>query len=275
MIIAVSAWSFHTELYNGKLHLSEVPFRTYDLGFRAVELLDMFLWPRPPNRLARWLGRRAPTFNPHEYDRATLLQVKMNRLRSGTQLVAWGVASDLTAEGEAAVAQRAYLARAIETARWLNAPILRLTLGGAAGDGAAYARSVDILSTVLPVAIASGVKLAIENHGGLSGEAGTLVELVGHFHSPQLGVCLDFGNFAEPTRARQSIEQLAPHTLHVHAKSRVFRADGEEAEIDYRACLSALKAAQYDGAISIEYEGDGDAAAGIRKTRDLIQKYWG
>jgi sugar phosphate isomerase/epimerase len=38
--------------------------------------------------------------------------------------------------------------------------------------------------------------------------------------------------------------------------------------------LSALKAAKYDGAISIEFEGNGDAATGIHRTRDLIEKYW-
>jgi sugar phosphate isomerase/epimerase len=34
-----------------------------------------------------------------------------------------------------------------------------------------------------------------------------------------------------------------------------------------------LKAAGYAGAISIEYEGDGDPALGIRRTRELIEKY--
>ncbi|MBI5567654.1 MAG: sugar phosphate isomerase/epimerase, partial [Chloroflexi bacterium] len=89
-----------------------------------------------------------------------------------------------------------------------------------------------------------------------------------------IGVCLDFRNFDDLARAQKSIELLAPYAIHVHAKSRAFDEAGEEATIDYRTCLSALKAAKYDGAISIEYEGDGDAATGIQKTRDLIEKYW-
>jgi sugar phosphate isomerase/epimerase len=39
-------------------------------------------------------------------------------------------------------------------------------------------------------------------------------------------------------------------------------------------CVGTLKSAGYDGVVSIEYEGDGDAAMGIHKTRDLIEKYW-
>jgi sugar phosphate isomerase/epimerase len=122
--------------------------------------------------------------------------------------------------------------------------------------------------------MAFDLKLAIENHGGLSGDPATLIEFVERFHSPHIGVCLDFGNFDDPASAEKSIELLAPYAIHVHAKSRSFRDDGEEATIDYRACLGALNAVNYAGAISIEYEGDGDAAVGIRKMQDLIQKYW-
>lgn len=42
MLIAVSSWSFHADLYAGNLHLSDMPFRAYDLGYRAVELQDLF-----------------------------------------------------------------------------------------------------------------------------------------------------------------------------------------------------------------------------------------
>jgi sugar phosphate isomerase/epimerase len=275
MLIAVSSWSFHDELYKGKLHLSDVPFRAYDLGYRAVELQDTFLWPRQPGRLGRLLGRKTEPSVPGEYDRKAVLRTHLNRHRSGTKLVCWTIDSDLTvAEPAAQQKQKAYLAAAIQTAHFLNAPILRLTLGGERGDVAGLERAVELLRNVLPVAIASEVKLAIENHGGLSDDPVMLVDLVQRFHSPYLGVCVDFGNFEDPKDFSKPLRSLAPHAIHVHAKSRAFDANGEETAIDYRACLSALKAVKYDGAISIEYEGDGDAATGINKTRDLIQKYW-
>ncbi len=275
MLIAVSSWSFHDELYKGKLHLSDVPFRAYDLGYRAVELQDTFLWPRQPGRLGRLLGRKAEPSVPGEYDRKAVLRTHLNRHRSGTKLVCWTIDSDLTvAEPAAQQKQKAYLAAAIQTAHFLNAPILRLTLGGERGDVAGLERAVELLRNVLPVAIASEVKLAIENHGGLSGDPATLIEVVERFHSPYLGVCLDFGNFEDPKDFEKSLGSLAPQAIHVHAKSREFDVNGEETTIDYRTCLSALKAVKYDGAISIEYEGDGDAATGIHRTRALIEKYW-
>jgi sugar phosphate isomerase/epimerase len=127
------------------------------------------------------------------------------------------------------------------------------------------------MSSVLPVAIALHVKFAIENHGGLSSDPAVLAEFVQYFHSPSLGVCLDFGNF-EGDRSI-GMQTLAPHAIHVHAKSREFDGQGDETQIDYRLCLDALKAANYNGAISIEYEGDGDPAIGITRTRALIEKY--
>ena len=272
MDIAVSSWSFHDELQQGTLRLADVPYRVHDLGFGAVELQDAFLFPQPPNAIARLSGKKAPPFNPYQYDRRALLKVRLNRLRSGTRLVCWSIDSDLTAnEGPDRQKQKAYLAAAIETADFLNTPLIRITLGGGKNDQAAYDRAVELMSSVLPVAIARNIKFAVENLTGLSSDPAVLAEFVQHFHSPRLGVCLNLGNF-EGDRAID-VQTLAPHTIHVHAKSREFNEQGEETQIDYRLCLSALKAAGYAGAISIEYEGGGEAAVGIKRTRELIEKH--
>ncbi len=285
MDIAISSWSFHDELYSGKLRLPDVPYRVHDLGYGAVELQDMFLWPRPPNPIARVLGRKAREFNQYVYDRKTLMRTRLHRLRSGTRLICWSIDSDLTAsEGPDRQKQKAYLAGALETAVFLGAPLIRVTLGGERGvnaeadrtaySRAAYDRAVELMSSVLPVVTARNVKLAIENHGGLSNDPAVLAEFVQHFHSPYLGVCLDFGNFeGDPKDFPKSLGSLAPHAIHVHAKSREFNTSGEEKHIDYRMCLSALKSTGYQGMISIEYEGDGDPADGIKRTRELIEKY--
>jgi sugar phosphate isomerase/epimerase len=284
MEIGASSWSFHAELYSGKLRLAGVPYRVYELGLRVVELQDMFLWPKPPGLLARLRGRKAPPFDRYAYDAGALQQLKLTRLRSGTRLACWAIDSDLTAHDfPERQKQKAYLAAAIQTAAYLGAPLIRLTLGGESARDvpsgrAMLDRAADLLRNVLPVAVASGVNLAIENHGGLSANPDRLAELIEQVNSPSLGICVDLGNFeddaAHQNHALRGIERLAPHALHVHAKARSFRSDGEEATIDYRTCLRVLKSSGYDGVISIEYEGDGDAARGIQQTRDLIEKYW-
>ena len=57
MKLAVSAWSFHAPLYAGKLRQTDVPAEVAALGFRHVELLEMFLWRKPPGILQRALRR--------------------------------------------------------------------------------------------------------------------------------------------------------------------------------------------------------------------------
>jgi sugar phosphate isomerase/epimerase len=107
----------------------------------------------------------------------------------------------------------------------------------------------------------------------LSENPHTLAEIVQAIGSPNVGVCLDLGNFA-PGQFEAGIKTLAPLAMHVHAKSYSFGPDGEETKIDYRAALGALQAASYDGTLCIEYEGEGDPVEGICQTQALIERYW-
>ncbi len=285
MKLAVSAWSFHEPLYAGKLRQIDVPARVAALGVRHVELLEMFLWRKPPNLFQRVLrqvpfalaGKRAGDEGQSltvDYSRDTLNELRGARLRAGTQLVCWAIDTDLTlADAGARRAQLAHIGTAIEAARFLGAPLVRLTTGGQEGDSTAVGRAVDALRVALPVAMAGGIKLAIENHGGLSADPNTLVEIVKATSSPSIGVCLDLGNF-RVGEAEQGIRLLAPYAIHVHAKTRSFGADGEETQINYRAAMQTLRATNYDSVLSIEFEGEGSPADGIRKTKALIEKHW-
>ena len=287
MKLAVSAWSFHTLLYAGKLRQTDVPAEVAALGIRHIELLEMFLWRKPPGILQRALRRargggigKPPLPPTVDYSRETLNELRGARLRAGTQLVCWAVDTDLTiTDADTRRAQLAHVATAIEAARFLGAPLLRITTGGYPGrypDNArsvAVGQSVDTLRSVLPAAMAGGVKLAIENHFGLSADPHALAEIITALNSPYVGVCLDLGNFRKG-EADDGVRLLAPHAIHVHAKSFAFGPDGEETKINYQAAMQALRAAGYDGVLSIEFEGDGSPADGIRKTKTLIEKYW-
>lgn len=280
MKIAVSAWSFHEPLYAGKLRQPDVPAEVAALGFRYVELLEMFLWRKPPGMLERALHRAGRSVTPRamtptvDYSRDTLDELRGARLRAGTQLVCWAIDTDLTiADADARRAQLAHIATAIEAARFLGAPMLRITTGGKEGEADAVGRAVDTLRAVLPAAMARGVRLAMENHLGLSADPNVLVEIVTALKSPYVGVCLDLGNLREG-QAGEGIKLLAPHAIHIHAKSHSFSADGEETTIHYGMAVQALRSAGYEGMLSIEFEGDGLPADGIRNTKALIDKYW-
>ena len=88
-----------------------------------------------------------------------------------------------------------------------------------------------------------------------------------------VGSNLDFGN--PPVGHKPEVfEKLVPYAYHTHAKLADFKDDGEATNSDYGKLLGILKAAKYAGAVSIEWEGKGEAVQGIKRTRDLILLHW-
>ena len=273
MQLAVSSWSFHKPLYEGTMRLWDVPGEARVLGFSQVELQDLFLWPYG-NRLFRSFRRLvnppSPTPPDRFYDPPLLRRVEEALRHYSMTLAAWDCDPEL---GEEALLPRAraYIRLALETARRMGAPILRITVDhqAAAENIGAVVESLGLLTVD---AERVGVRMALENHGR-EAEAAQVLGIIQGVDSPWLGVCLDFGNF-RPGYDEDDFELLAPYAIYAHAKSYTFDSEGEETTISYRHRLSVLKAARYEGVIAVEYEGDGDPAQGIRQTRHLIERYW-
>ena len=118
-----------------------------------------------------------------------------------------------------------------------------------------------------------GVKVAMENHGGLSRRPEVMTRIIRDVDSPMCGSLPDFGNWPEDVDRYAALEMIAPFAVGVHAKSYAFSADGEETTIDYRRCIQILQNANYDGPFAIEYEGQGPESEGIIATKKLLEKY--
>ena len=70
--------------------------------------------------------------------------------------------------------------------------------------------------------------------------------------SPALGLLLDTGNYLD---GLGSIAPTAALAWHVHAKFTRVDADGRDPSVDHDAVISLLRAAGYQGWVSVEYEG--------------------
>lgn len=103
----------------------------------------------------------------------------------------------------------------------------------------------------------AGVVIALENHGGITSRAESMIRLVEGVNSPWLKVNLDLGNYRESTY--DDIAKTAPYAVHVHGKLRVT----EGAELDYTRVKELLEDEGYNGFISIEYEGSEDPKVGV------------
>jgi len=165
----------------------------------------------------------------------------------------------------------------LKAAGYLGAPVVRMNLGGV-GKGEdnlkqGVDRCVAAFKQMLPLAKDLGVRITIENHGGVSGTVEGILAVINRTDPKWVGSLLDFGN--PPVRQKPEVfEKLAPYAYHVHAKLEDFKPDGEATDSDYGKLLGILKKDKYQGAVSIEWEGKGNAVTGVKKSRDLILKHW-
>ena len=159
---------------------------------------------------------------------------------------------------------RGEIERACEIALALGTPLI----GAGASD----------LAAAVPVLRERGVRLGIENH-----PEKTPAEVLAKIDRDDavLGATIDTGWWAtqgyDPVRA---IEELAPHLLHVHLKD-VLR-EGEphdtcrwgEGIVDIEACVRALQAIGYAGAITVEHEPeDHDPSGECREMREQLEAW--
>lgn len=120
-----------------------------------------------------------------------------------------------------------------------------------------------------------GLVLGLENHWGITSNAGDLLAILEMVDSHALGVCLDLGNFYEKQDALAAVAAMAPSTVQVHYKARALDPEDDVAAFDYVAKLGLLKEAGYDGAFSIEYEGPGPGLEGAVAEAQVLRRLWG
>jgi sugar phosphate isomerase/epimerase len=181
----------------------------------------------------------------------------------------------------------------IELAYQLGAPSIRLNSGrwGTTGsfdelmalrgeepalpgysEDDALAWVVDAIRECLPLAEERGVVLALENHWGLTATPGQVIKILKAVDSPWLRVTLDCGNFLEEPYAK--LEQLAPYAIQVHAKTYYGGGVWYSLDLDYARIASILRAAGFQGYVTLEYEGKEDPLLGVPKSVQLLRQHF-
>ncbi len=256
-VLSCETRSLHSLFEAGTLTLENLPTLLHELEVPGVSLSD----------------RHLPNFHPR-----TLENLRETLVRGGLTITGLMVHTPIDIHDEANLSRRMDdCIERLQCALILGAPVVRFHLGGSMNeredDTVHLERAGLFLQRLLPEARKRRVRVVLENRDGVAHRAENLLSLVRSLDTRWVGVCLDFGN-GNPDRLYDSCRLLAPYAYHVHAKSRAFDPRGEESQIEYGRMLSYLRLAGYNGAISIEYMGEDDPIEGIRKTRDLIRRYW-
>lgn len=257
-ILSCETYSFRDLMNSGKLDYLTVPKLLKDLGIPGITYNSIWM---------------------KSYDKPYLDSIKKACKDAGITITGFIIEGNVaTLDDEARKKQIEEDIKQLKGAAYLGAPVVRINLGGTGkgqevDDTVGVERVIDAFNQILPIAKQLGVKITIENHGGVSKNADAILKVIKGTDPAWVGACLDFGNWPPEARNRESAK-LAAYAYHVHAKCREFAPDGEAVGMDYKYLLGLLKRANYTGAVSIEYEGGGDQVEGVKKTAALIRKYW-
>ena len=134
-----------------------------------------------------------------------------------------------------------------------------------------YKWCVDGIQQCLQKAEECGVLLALENHWGLGSIPEGMLRIHDTVNSPWLGLLMDTGNFLE--NPYDKLEKIVSKTSFVQAKTYYGGGEWYSLDLDYARIVKMLKQANYQGYISIEFEGKEPGPVGVKKSVEMLRKY--
>jgi sugar phosphate isomerase/epimerase len=137
---------------------------------------------------------------------------------------------------------------------------------------------IDSLRRLCDLGQRHGVAVLVENHWGLSADPQSLARVVGAVRQSHgagaVGTLVDWGNWPDRVDRFDAMRIVFPYAMAVHAKVMAIDEALDHPAFDLARCVALTREAGYDGFLGIEYEGGGDALAGIdrgvRKLRPLL-----
>ncbi|MFL5245830.1 MAG: sugar phosphate isomerase/epimerase family protein [Gemmataceae bacterium] len=166
----------------------------------------------------------------------------------------------------------------VEHSSRLGAKTIRIFAGSVEkGDTEeqARARCIEAIQEACDFAAKFGIYLALENHGGITGNIEQMLAIVKAIRHDWFGVNWDTGNFvsADPYA---DLEVLAPYAVTVQIKSEIRRTGKKEKEdADLKRLIGILRSAHYRGYVALEYEAAEEPKIAIPRHIAALQKLMG
>jgi sugar phosphate isomerase/epimerase len=159
----------------------------------------------------------------------------------------------------------------VDVANKLGASHIRV-FGGTVPKGSTEEQAAswvtDMLKDAAPYAGSKGVILGLENHGGITEKASTIVGIIKAVDSQWVGVNLDTGNFNGNAYAQ--IATLLPYAVNAQFKTHIREEPKKSIPSDWARLVKMFKDAGYKGYFALEYEDKEDATVAVpRYTREL------
>ena len=249
--IGCAAYSYRDYFNKGEMNYKDFIEEAYRIGLDGVEFT------------LYWLPRK---------DRSYFMNLKREALYHGLSISGVGISTSFCHPN---VSERKKnvesVIEGLKIAYMLGAPSLRV-FGGNIPEG--YDRNtvlkwvVESIKSCLKYAEDYGVVIAMENHGGITETADSLIEIVEKVGSPWFRINLDLGNYRRSIY--REIEKTTPYAVHIHAKIRA-----GDMILDYKKIKEILLSKGYNGFLSIEYEEKEDPKTGVPKFAKYLFEIFG
>ncbi len=283
MKISVSSYSFYQYIGQGKMALTDVIPRAHEMGFEAVEFIDL----------------------PGTYDEQVALAhaLRAEADARGMTVNAYTIGANLYREmAEESAAEVERLCRQVDIAAILGCSVMRHDVCYTLGQ-TGHARSFGLMlptvaanaRAVTAYAATRGIRTCVENHGYIAQDSYRVEQLFNAVAHDNFGLLVDVGNFVcADEDSPAAVSRVAPYAIHVHAKDmyksqtpasgyaetrgcNYFKgAIVGEGDVPVEKCLRILRRAGYDGYCSIEFEGSEDCIVGIetglRNLRGMLER---
>jgi sugar phosphate isomerase/epimerase len=138
-------------------------------------------------------------------------------------------------------------------------------------------RAIRSFRELTDVAHDRGIRIAIENHGGISLDPSVVAQVIEAVGRDRMATLPDIGNFGGGEDAYEKIARMMPYAVAAHAKLRDFNESGEAGNIDLKRMVQIAQAAGFRGPWSIECSAPDAAHANeaVLKSKALLQKHLG
>ena len=274
---SLAQWSFNRDLFGGEMSTQDFVAAAGEMGFEGVEYVSQFF------------QNKVDDFAFLDSLNAAAESAGVKNLMIQVDNIGLLSSADPGKRAEAIAAGKKW----VDAAKYLGCETMRVNAHGD-DDGVGHEEqmkqnSIAGIGELADYANSKGIKIIIENHGGVSNDGAWLADLVASLSDKNVGSLADFHNWCIQRENRKlwggecikeydyykGLTELLPTAEGISVKAFDFDSLGNETIMDFNKFFHIIKDSGYDGYLGIEYEGRGfPSKEGILKTKALADKNW-
>jgi len=267
--LAVASWSFRDHL-----DLAENRAKKSPGALIALKDFPAMVAERYKVHNVELLGQHMPSTTP-----AYLKELRAAVERAGSHVI------DIPAGGEASHYDPDARKRAVaieDGKKWidvavaLHCPSVRLNLAGVKGVKPDVALTMEGLGKIAQYGASKNVVVNLENDDPVTEDAFFIVKVIDQVNSPWLRALPDFCNSmlkGDPKFNYDAVQAMFQRAYNISHLKDSEVDEGKVYRVDLAKTFAIAKASGFKGYYSVEFEGEGDAYAGVGKLVDAGLKY--